>query len=98
MIKTKSREEVFEVIHFTLWYPDAKVGIFVRDGFRMVNHSFEPNIRLVLNQARDWEQVKLQAVRDIEPGEDILLDYSYNTKHGSGWLEPYIKEYDPERL
>jgi len=48
---------------------------------RYINHSCEPNCEVVISRRR----VFVHALRDIEPGEEILYDYWYLTDEGYDW-------------
>ena len=50
--------------------------------FRFLNHCCEPNCELVLwknrrHGKRKYRRVWLQAVRDIDPGEELTIDYAW---------------------
>jgi uncharacterized protein len=74
-------------------------GIFfdMVDQTRWVNHSCEPNVVVeagVTKSGRGWAQ--LQALRDLEPGEELFYDYALppeltmacrcGTKSCRGWI------------
>lgn len=40
---------------------------------RFINHSDEPNAFLVVSSR--WKTARFEALRDIEPGEEIFFDY-----------------------
>jgi hypothetical protein len=48
--------------------------------FRFMNHSCEPNCRLVIVE-RPWlgppSRLEVEAVREIEPGEELTIDYAW---------------------
>ncbi len=43
---------------------------------RFINHSCDPNCDAVIDQGRIW----IEAIRDIEPGEELAYDYAYVLK------------------
>jgi len=43
---------------------------------RFINHSCDPNCDAVIDDARIW----IEALRDIEPGEELAYDYAYVLK------------------
>ncbi len=45
---------------------------------RIINHSCDPNSAIVVSRGR----VFIDALRDIEPGEEICYDYSYEREAG----------------
>jgi SET domain-containing protein len=57
------------------WVLDAAVG---GNEARFINHSCDPNSEIVVERSR----VFIDAVRDIEPGEEITYDYSYERESG----------------
>lgn len=40
---------------------------------RFINHSCDPNCDAVIDDGRIW----IEAIRDIEPGEELAYDYAY---------------------
>ena len=61
-------------------YPDSKVFL-VGYPDRHINHSCDPN-----SFTRYTDQItKVIARRDIQPGEEITLDYLINTAEGDSW-------------
>jgi len=49
---------------------DASVG---GNDARFINHSCDPNCDAVIEEGRIW----IEAIRDIEPGEELAYDYEY---------------------
>ena len=43
---------------------------------RWINHSCDPNCDAVIEDGRIW----IEAIRDIEPGEELAYDYAYELK------------------
>lgn len=61
---------------YVLWV--CRTHIIVGDGpkanyTRYINHSDEPNAFLVVSSR--WKTARFEALRDIEPGEEIFFDY-----------------------
>lgn len=61
---------------YVLWV--CRTHIIVGDGpkanyTRFINHSDEPNAFLVVSSR--WKTARFEALRDIEPGEEIFFDY-----------------------
>lgn len=63
---------------------DVEIGVFEPDApFRYLNHSCEPNCRLLLppegdrSYARRKPWVKVEALRDITAGEQLTIDYAW---------------------
>jgi SET domain-containing protein len=44
---------------------------------RFINHSCEPNCEASLEEGRIW----LLAIRDVEPGEELTLNYGYDLEN-----------------
>ena len=59
-----------------LWITD-NVGVHVKNDLRFINHSSKPN-------AAYYDDATVVALRDIEPGEEIVHDY---TGIGAEWGE-----------
>lgn len=53
---------------YVLWLTD-EIGMEVENDFRYINHSPQPN-------AAYMNDATVEALRDIEPGEEITHDYS----------------------
>ena len=62
-------------------YPDGKVVLL---GFpdRHINHSCDPNAY----ELYDGGSPSLVALRTIEPGDEIVVDYNINITAGTAWL------------
>jgi SET domain-containing protein len=73
----KCRGEVLD--HYLFWWPRPGFPTAIALGFGSIyNHSFTPNARFTPRPARD---VMLYiAVRDIEPGEQIFVNYEWPAK------------------
>ena len=61
---------------YVMWV--TKAHILVGEGpkanyTRYINHDDEPNTFLVVSSR--WKTARIQALRDIEPGEEISFDY-----------------------
>ena len=61
---------------YVMWV--TKAHILVGEGpkanyTRYINHDDEPNAFLVVSSR--WKTARFQALRDIEPGEEIFFDY-----------------------
>ena len=57
------------------WVIDAAVG---GNEARFINHSCEPNCQIVVSRGR----VFIEALRDIDPGEELSYDYAYERETG----------------
>lgn len=66
-----------EGVHHTMLFAiDDKVVVDAAvDGneARFINHSCDPNCDAVIDEGRIW----IEAIRDIEPGEELAYDYAY---------------------
>ena len=63
---------------------DASCGLIAVDWTSLINHSKEPNLKYRCNI---YNQVEFEAIRDIEPDEELTIDYHYTIseqakKHG----------------
>ncbi|MEM8868211.1 MAG: SET domain-containing protein-lysine N-methyltransferase [Verrucomicrobiota bacterium] len=61
---------------YVLWV--CRTHIIVGDGpkanyTRYINHSDEPNVFLIVSSR--WKTARFEAIRTIEPGEEIFFDY-----------------------
>ncbi len=61
---------------YVLWV--CRTHIIVGEGpkanyTRFINHSDEPNVFLVVSSR--WKSARFEALRDIEPGEEIFFNY-----------------------
>jgi hypothetical protein len=61
---------------YVLWV--CRTHIIIGEGpkanyTRYINHSDEPNAFLVVSSR--WKTARFEALRDIEPGEEIFFDY-----------------------
>ena len=64
------RHHTFLFILNNKWILDAAVG---GNEARFINHSCEPNCEAVNTGRKIW----IEAIRDIEEGEELLYDYQY---------------------
>lgn len=74
--ETKRRGEGALVYLFELnpyWCIDGAVG---GSGAELINHSCEPNLRAVIMKGH----ILYHALRDIEPGEELTIDYHFEKK------------------
>ena len=65
--------------HTFLFAIDDKIVIDAAVGgnlARWINHSCDPNCDAVIEDGRIW----IEAIRDIEPGEELAYDYAYELK------------------
>ncbi len=74
--ETKRRSEASELIYlFTVnsyWCRDGAVG---GSGAEYVNHCCEPNCKAWISRG---EHILYMSLRDIEPGEELTLDYNFD--------------------
>ena len=61
------------------WVIDAAVG---GNDARFINHSCRPNCEIVVSRGR----VFIDALADIEPGEELCYDYAYEREAGDDEL------------
>ena len=48
-----------------------------RNIFRRMNHSCDPNCELIAFEDPDDYNIVVEALRDIEPGEELSIDYAW---------------------
>lgn len=92
------RNELEDLLMYSMYYHDGDVLMILRDGCGVVNHSNKPNSKLVLNPEGDWKKLKSVALRDIKAGEEILENYSLYSKKNVEWIEEVYRQYLPERI
>lgn len=64
--------------------------------FRFLNHCCEPNAELVSYEDEAFSEIYVVAIRDIEAGEEVLIDYAWPAEsaapcfcqslHCRGWI------------
>ena len=91
-------EDLAKEIQLTMYYPDADVLISLREGSGCLNHSFEPNSRIIYNKENDPWKLYSITLRDIKAGEEITENYGNYMKQSGTWAEEYIKKYVPSRI
>jgi len=115
--RKRRRGSVIADVDGVLWYADEKrddtysliiePGVFfdMVDQTRWINHSCEPNVEVLAGfsrQGNPWAQ--LQALRDLEVGEELFYDYGYpqDLKEpchcGAGSCRGWIVEKPPVQL
>lgn len=59
--------------HYGYWSPELNGYVVAADGHRFTNHSVSPNVGTIgAHEGDDGQDV---ALRDIEPGEELTVDY-----------------------
>ena len=61
------------------WYIDARD---VANQARFINHSCDPNCRLVPLNVAGHMRVAIVTIRDVRPGEFLCYDYQFDTRQG----------------
>lgn len=69
------RREEEENNVYIFWNGDYYIDTANTEKIKYINHDCEPNC-MVLD--RDDETLSLVSVRDLEPGEEITMDYGYD--------------------
>lgn len=72
IIKQTKPSELQDLLMYSMYYNDGDVLVMLRDGCGVVNHSEQPNSKVVFNPEGDWRQLKSVAIRDIKAGEEIV--------------------------
>lgn len=65
------------------WFIDARD---VANLSRFVNHSCEPNCKLLQINVNGRMRCGIFALRDIDPGEFLSYDYHFDTRHGDRFI------------
>jgi hypothetical protein len=65
------------------WYIDAREYANMS---RFINHSCDPNCRLVTINVKGYKRCGIFSKRDIAPGEFLSYDYQFDTKHADKFL------------
>lgn len=61
--------------HYTFKFNDAQDCLVLGDG-ELFNHSFNPNVKYSLKPNRTRHVMVFQATRDIQPDEQLFIDYT----------------------
>ena len=61
------------MLHYGYIDPASRQFILCSDDYRFVNHSDSPNVRIDKTEDRHGVDI---AARDIQPGEEITVDYN----------------------
>ena len=67
----------------TGWYIDARHEANLS---RFINHSCDPNCKIVSVNVRGHMRVGIYSLRDLAPGEFLSYDYHFDTKHGDKFI------------
>lgn len=65
------------------WYVDARE---IANMSRFINHSCEPNCKVVTVNVNGYKRNGIYAIRDIKDGEFLSYDYKFDTKQGDRFL------------
>ena len=60
--------------YYFLWGPEQRAAAIALGACSICNHSFEPNCDYI--RRYDTESICLVALRDIEPGEELTINYN----------------------
>ena len=74
----------FYVMHLEPgWYIDARE---VANMARFINHSCDPNCKLVPTNVSGHIRVAIMCIKDVAPGEFLSYDYQFDTKDGDKFI------------
>lgn len=74
----------FYVMHLEPgWYIDARE---VANMARFINHSCDPNCKLVPTNVSGHIRVAIVCIKDVEPGGFLCYDYQFDTKDGNKFI------------
>lgn len=65
--------------HYTFKYDDKRDCLVLGDG-EIFNHSSSPNVAYGLVNVGDRHVMSFVTLRDVEPGEQLFIDYSQDQK------------------
>ena len=65
------------------WYIDARE---VANMARFINHSCDPNCKLVPVNVAGHMRVSIVCIREVPPGGFLSYDYQFNTQHGEKFI------------
>lgn len=69
--KIKDVNKLKDIMRGSLYYAEADLMLFFRDGSEYMNHSFEPNSQIIYPQSHDYRELKSYALKDIKKGDEI---------------------------
>ena len=78
--------------HTFLFVVDKRIVIDAGKGgndARFINHSCDPNCETVIEARR----VFIEALRTIQPGDELTYDYSYDRDDATGWGKEAEQQY-----
>jgi len=83
-------EDQKEVIHKTIlhdyYFIWPKGGIAIALGYgSLYNHSPTPNAKVIFDV--EGSEISIEAIRDINVSEEILIDYTDGSEHHPLWFE-----------
>jgi hypothetical protein len=68
----ESEQEPYTSSHYLLWVC-RDCTIVGTNYTRFINHSTDPNVRFIVSTR--WKTARVEATREISPGEELFLDY-----------------------
>ena len=78
--KNNSNDPNFYVMHLEPgWYIDARE---IGNMARYINHSCDPNCKLVPVNVNGYMRVAIICIKDVGPSEFLCYDYQFDTQHG----------------
>jgi len=88
MVETDDLGEIIEETHVYMFYVDWRTtidGAVNGNEARFINHSCDPNCKSTVENRR----VFIDALRDIEPDEELTFDYSLEVSASSEQKKRY---------
>ena len=98
LVKSTPEEEIHDLLMYSMYYPDLDSLVILQDGCGVVNHSDQPNSKVIFNPEHDWQKLTAEALRDIKAGEEITQNYGQYSKQNVEWIHEVFQKYLPERL
>jgi hypothetical protein len=72
--------------YYFLWPEDNHYACIALGYGSLYNHSNRPNAKVVFDFQN--EQIEIESLEDIEPGEEIFIDYTGGEKRSQLWFDP----------
>jgi hypothetical protein len=88
-------------LHGGYYHQPSGKFVWYDDGMHFVNHAFAPGANIGILEWTPLEEDNCTALRDIEPGEELLEDYSFWSAHGLSpdhWLHKLYLDFCPEHF
>lgn len=95
------RKQIRYALHGGYLHKPSDRLLWYTDGMQYMNHATAPTANIGLGMWPPLAEDHTIALRDIEPGEELLEDYGFWADGGLSpdhWLYPFYRLYCPEHL